>query len=101
MCRLGCMHCFHTECLQQHWGASDLELKCPTCQQTLAKVHQDTCGNCFIGFDTPSDWIACYTLVGNKVKTVHAAFPKWKRQEPTNRLEKIESINIRSHIIVS
>jgi len=95
-----CRHSFHIGCLQQHWQERDWNLQCPTCCRPLAKVH-DTGGNCFIGFDTQSSWVACYTLDGNQLKPVCVSFQKWKRHASTQRLEKFKSIDMRTHIVVS
>ncbi len=95
-----CGHVFHTDCLKMAWSQNcHVCLPCPVCSTELGCVHQDLSGQFFIGIDAGKQWIAFYTIVNNKTEPIYQSFSWWKRHSA--RLEKHESINIRSHIVVA
>ena len=95
-----CHHSFHIQCLRNQWSDKSLKLSCPCCDTPLQKVYQDVeTGKWYVGFDTDTEWVACYTLTDNRLTTVCTSFKKWKRQG--KRLCKTESLGMRSHIVVT
>jgi hypothetical protein len=96
-----CQHTFHVSCLEKKWTEnSDLNLSCPICEKVLGGVYIDDNDNHYVGINTKSEWISYYTIIENRVINIKKHFPKWKRNN-NKRLQKHESINMLTNIIVS